>query len=393
MVGSMKVKVVTHPTGEQIPIILDNEGLPVPAPNEYLLSRRDKSTNTLVRNARELSILYKWLYREQIDLRKKLTDPISFNSAQINSVLVEQLRQDRAQSKAVSPITFNQRLTTVRQFINWYMSVLISQLPYSSNKFKSLSERKSVFNEWLSGSFISAPPSRKYLKKGLSEEESNFLMNILDPTSIHSFGNNEAVKYRNFISVGLMIYCGLRPGELLSLRVEDITIGSISSVSIVRRKPDLGDTRKPRPQVKRNGRLLPIENLELAKCLNEYIVDLREVLEDKSELESDYLILSDEGEPLSQASITQFFHLLRDKYSQNLPENLSAKSLRHTFSSRMEIAMRQAGLSEQRRREALAHLRGDSSLSSQDVYIAQAVEESAKEALRKYQCGLVKENN
>ncbi|WP_201606391.1 tyrosine-type recombinase/integrase [Psychrobacter okhotskensis] len=389
----MKVKVVTHPTGEQIPIILDYDGLPIPAPNEYLLSRRDKSTNTLVRNARELSILYKWLYREQIDLRKKLTDPVSFNSAQINSVLVEQLRQNREQSKAVSPITFNQRLTTVRQFINWYMSVLISQLPYSSNKFKSLSERKNVFNEWLSSSFISAPPSRKHLKKGLSKEESNFLMNILDPTSIHSFGINEAVKYRNFISVGLMIYCGLRPGELLSLRVEDITIGGISSVSIVRRKPDLGDIRKPRPQVKRNGRLLPIENPELAKCLNEYIVDLREVLEDKSELESDYLILSDEGEPLSQASITQFFHLLRNKYSQDLPENLSAKSLRHTFSSRMEIAMREAGLSEQRRREALAHLRGDSSLSSQDVYIAQAVEESAKEALRKYQCSLVKENN
>lgn len=389
----MKVKVVTHPTGEQIPIILDYDGLPIPAPNEYLLSRRDKSTNTLVRNARELSILYKWLYREQIDLRKKLTDPVSFNSAQINSVLVEQLRQNREQSKAVSPITFNQRLTTVRQFINWYMSVLISQLPYSSNKFKSLSERKNVFNEWLSSSFISAPPSRKHLKKGLSKEETNFLMNILDPTSIHSFGINEAVKYRNFISVGLMIYCGLRPGELLSLRVEDITIGGISSVSIVRRKPDLGDIRKPRPQVKRNGRLLPIENPELAKCLNEYIVDLREVLEDKSEIESDYLILSDEGEPLSQASITQFFHLLRNKYNQDLPENLSAKSLRHTFSSRMEIAMREAGLSEQRRREALAHLRGDSSLSSQDVYIAQAVEESAKEALRKYQCSLVKDNN
>lgn len=389
----MKVKVVTHPTGEQIPIILDYDGLPIPAPNEYLLSRRDKSTNTLVRNARELCILYDWLYREKINLREKLTAPVSFNSAQINSVLVEQLRQNREQSKAVSPITFNQRLTTVRQFINWYMSVLISQLPYSSNKFKSLSERKNVFNEWLSSSFISAPPSRKHLKKGLSKEESNFLMNILDPTSIHSFGINEAVKYRNFISVGLMIYCGLRPGELLSLRVEDITIGGISSVSIVRRKPDLGDIRKPRPQVKRNGRLLPIENPELAKCLNEYIVDLREVLEDKSELESDYLILSDEGEPLSQASITQFFHLLRNKYSQDLPENLSAKSLRHTFSSRMEIAMREAGLSEQRRREALAHLRGDSSLSSQDVYIAQAVEESAKEALRKYQCSLVKENN
>lgn len=392
MVELMKVKVVTHPTGEQIPIILDYDELPIPAPNEYLLSRRDRSTNTLIRNARELSLLYEWLYREQIDLRQKLTAPVSFNSAQINSVLVEQLRQNREQSKAVSPITFNQRLTTVRQFINWYMSVLISQLPYSSNKFKSLSERKSIFNEWLSNSFMSSPPSRKYLKKGLNNEESSFLINILDPTSINSFGTNEAVKYRNFISVGLMIYCGLRPGELLSLRVEDITIGAISSVNVVRRKPDIGDTRKPRPQVKRNGRLLEIGNLDLVKCLNKYIVDLREILEDKSDFESEYLILSDEGQPLSQASITQFFHLLRNKYNQDLPDNLSAKSLRHTFSSRMEIIMRASGVSEQKRREALAHLRGDSSLSSQDVYIAQAVEESARAALIKYQSTLVEES-
>ena len=57
MVELMKVKVVTHPTGEQIPIILDYDELPIPAPNEYLLSRRDRSTNTLIRNARELSLL------------------------------------------------------------------------------------------------------------------------------------------------------------------------------------------------------------------------------------------------------------------------------------------------------------------------------------------------
>ncbi|MBP2280187.1 integrase [Psychrobacter sp. PL19] len=386
----MKVKVVTHPTGEQIPIILDYEELPIPAPNEYLLSRRDRSTNTLIRNARELSLLYEWLYREQIDLRQKLTAPVSFNSAQINSVLVEQLRQNREQFKAVSPITFNQRLTTVRQFINWYMSVLISQLPYSSNKFKSLSERKSIFNEWLSNSFMSSPPSRKYLKKGLNNEESSFLINILDPTSINSFGTNEAVKYRNFISVGLMIYCGLRPGELLSLRVEDITIGAVSSVNVVRRKPDIGDTRKPRPQVKRNGRLLPIENPMLVYYLDRYIVEWRDFLEDKSDEESDYLIISDEGEPLSQASITQMFHLLRSKYIQDLPENLSAKSLRHTFSSRMERVMRENGMSEQRRREALAFLRGDSSLNSQDIYIAQEVEENARKALNEYQKNIIK---
>lgn len=54
--------------------------------------------------------------------------------------------------------------------------------------------------------------------------------------------------------------------------------------------------------------------------------------------------------------------------------------------------MRASGVSEQKRREALAHLRGDSSLSSQDVYIAQAVEESARAALIKYQSTLVEES-
>lgn len=103
MVDLMKVKVVTHPTGEQIPIILDYDGLPIPAPNEYLLSRRDRSTNTLIRNARELSLLYDWLYREQINLKEKLTAPVSFNYAQINSVLVEQLRKIENDPKLFHP--------------------------------------------------------------------------------------------------------------------------------------------------------------------------------------------------------------------------------------------------------------------------------------------------
>lgn len=68
-----------------------------------------------------------------------------------------------------------------------------------------------------------------------------------------------------------------------------------------------------------------------------------------------------------------------------MPEILTPKALRHTFSTRMERALREAGLEEDRRKQALAMLRGDSSLESQTVYIAQEIEDRARQALSDYQ--------
>ena len=64
---------------------------------------------------------------------------------------------------------------------------------------------------------------------------------------------------------------------------------------------------------------------------------------------------------------------------------------RHTFSSRLERGLRASGMDEQRRREALAVLRGDSSLNSQDTYIAQEIEEQAIKSLRYYQAEIMTE--
>lgn len=391
--GAMKIELVTHETGEQIPMMLDDSGMPVVLPNEFILARRSLSTNTLVRNLRELSVLYRWLDKSNCDLSTKLLAHNSFNEAELRGGLVEALRIDQANGRirVVAPNTFNQRLTTIRQFISWCIDVLISQLPLSSLDYERLRERKSFFLKMLDGSFMSATPMKKSLRKGLNELEVDFLLAVLHPDAEQGFGRDPAVKFRNYVSVGLMLFCGLRPGELLSLRVEDVQVGAISSIQVERRPSDPLDVRRPRPQIKRNGRLIPIESRQFAFALNEYIVTWREVLESKNNYESDYLILSDEGAPLSQSSITQFFQLLRTQYVDRLPENLTAKSLRHTFSSRLERVLRASGMDEQRRREALAFLRGDSSLDSQDIYIAQEVEEQAVKSLRRYQADMMSE--
>lgn len=389
----MRVELVTHESGEQMPILLDAAGMPVVLPNEFILSKRNLSANTLVRNLRELLVFYRWLDKSHIDLPAKLVSQYSFSEAELKGGLVEALRIDQVDGPvgAVSPNTFNQRLTTVRQFFGWCMDMFSSQLPMSSPDYERLRDRKSFILKTLDGCFMSAVPQRTRLRKGLSQAEVDFLLGVIQPDSPHAFGRNVAVKFRNYVSVGLMLFCGLRPGELLSLRVNDIQIGAISSVKVERRPPDKLDLRRPRPQIKRNGRIISIENRQFSSALNAYIVSWRDILEVANEIESDYLILSDEGVPLSQSSITQFFQILRQRYSDKLPDNFSAKSLRHTFSSLIEKTLRESGMEEQRRREALAMLRGDTSLRSQDAYIRQEVEEQAVSSLKRYQVGLFSE--
>lgn len=102
-------------------------------------------------------------------------------------------------------------------------------------------------------------------------------------------------------------------------------------------------------------------------------------------IEWDYLILNKDGKPLSIASITQYFQILKAKHAEFLPTSFSPKTLRHTFSSSMERLLREAGVEEDHRKKALAYLRGDSSLSSQDVYTFKETELEANKYLAQYQ--------
>lgn len=385
----MRVETISHSSGNQLPILLDEDGLPIPAPNEFVLSRRALATNTLTRNLNELAALYKWFSREGIDPVQRIASADSFKEAEIRGSLIEHLRRDLSNYRTVkklvvSPLTFNQRLTTVRQYLGWLYEIYLGSMPHSDLRYERIRDQKNRLMLWLESAFINAPPSNKGLAKGLSDNQVKFLIKILDPNESIFFGRDPAVRFRNYISIMIMLNYGLRPGELLSLRVQDIEFGAISAIRITRRPDDPQDVRRPRPKIKRNGRVLPIDNPDFARHLDAYIMTWRDLLEAKSDAASDYLILSDEGKPLSQSSITQFFQIIRNRFPNELPTNLTAKSLRHTFSSNMEKQLRELGVQEDKRAEALAYLRGDSSLTSQLTYIMQEIEEQANLAMKKY---------
>ncbi|WP_034379371.1 hypothetical protein [Herbaspirillum sp. CF444] len=124
------VEITNHPSGDQLPLLIDQDGQPIPWPNEFILGRRYLAANTLVRNLREIAIFWRWLEREQINLAEVVSGARRLGEAQISTSLIDFLRRDQNTAKKVRKISivpgsFNKRLITIRQFIDWCFDVEI----------------------------------------------------------------------------------------------------------------------------------------------------------------------------------------------------------------------------------------------------------------------------
>ncbi|ERV37560.1 hypothetical protein Q069_00059 [Pseudomonas aeruginosa BL15] len=382
----MVVETVRLQSGERLPMLLDEQGLPVPGPCEWMLVRRHLSYNSLTRNMNELAVMYGWFQRANIDLFERIRSAKRFSEAEVSS-LVECLRRpQQRQSKlvklAVTPDTANKRIGTAINHIVWCFDVVVTTEVLSDAKRDLINENRIfVVKYLLSARQKKDPPSKK--KKRLTVKQAQFLQDILDPDGGSDFGRDRTVKLRNFLAISLMLLLGLRVGELLSLRVSDIEFGSITAIRVIRRGPSLADPRERPPSVKRAGRVLPLDSPRIAMLLDDYIIDHREkcMLHGKAS-DTPFLFLSDDGSPLTSDALQKLCSELRSRYPKCLPPHLTTKALRHTFTDQIYIDLRKAGHPEDEITHILMDLRGDTATGSQDNYID--YQEAGREILRQY---------
>lgn len=394
----MQVRLVRHPSGQNLPILLGDDGLPVPLANEWVLQRRGLSPNTLTRNLRELAILFSWLQSLRIDFAACIAGERMFTEAELAGSLCEQLRvavnvpaaqvgvtyMGQAVTHPVSPRTYKLRLITVRQFMNFCFRIKIGSLASDDPAIIRITYHKDHVEKILSDQDISKPPENKSLTKGLRDHEIPALVWCVDFRNPQAYGVNDHVRFRNFIIVMIMLNFGLRPAEVLTLRVGDIEFGSVTALRVLRRTADPNDMRSPQPRVKRNGRDLIMQKPMLIRLIEEYIEVHREQVLERFDKDHDYLIVSDEGDPLHGNSVSQYFQIIREKFKDQLPSNLTPKMLRHTYSSRTERDLAARGIPEDERKQVLAYVRGDSNTESQNVYINEEIIRQATAVQSKY---------
>lgn len=366
-------------------MLLDEVGLPVVGPNEWILSRYQRSENTLRRNLGELAILYGWASRLGIDIDDRIASGRGFTEAEITGSLLLELRRDHSHRRvvkvAVSPSVQVQRVATCAAYLGWMLDAVTALTPRKDERSVLAGTKARLFKLFSDAMPSDAGSPKPAQERLLSETQRRFLISeLLAVDEQHGSVRKHAIRRRDNVAIMLMLICGLRVGEVLGMKVEDIQFGALTTVFVKRRPVDPDDPRMHRPLVKRRSRTLWLDP-KFADIVSDYILHGREDLLINARSDTDYLIVSDEGLPLSINRMYRICTALVRKFPGKLPSRLSPHSLRHSFSSDLEKALRENGIEEHRRRQHLALLRGDSSLESQDVYIAAEINEAANRAL------------
>lgn len=214
-------------------------------------------------------------------------------------------------------------------------------------------------------------------------------------------------RLRNAILFGLLRFTGMRIGELLSLRIEQIDLGDEPRVWVRRNHDDGWDPRRYQPVAKTKERPLPIPQA-LANQIDQYVMRVRAKIGPARR--HPYLLVTHHkgnawGQPLSLSAVgARIFDAMR-KVDPAFA-CIHPHAFRHHFNYELSVRIDQhnvkvrggdggghdAPISEAKELDIRAFLNGQRSKASGAVYNRRHTREASDRAARQVQAGLPRSN-
>lgn len=347
-----------------------SSGLPMYYPTLFLTTQiRNKGDafSTILAVASNLVMLLRFFESRGIDLEQRFLTKDFFKPHELDDLRdFAQRKQGKkplmatsnpwredAMIDTVANGTQHSRLTTFANYLRWYavhtlkaaeldvveqINAMAEQIkkrrPFKKNRGSELQDRS------------------------LSDFQLDALFEVIQPGS-ESNPFSIDVQRRNRLMILLLYYLGIRGGELLNIRIQDIDF-STNRIRIVRRADERADSRTNEPNAKTRERLLPLSESLVQELHNYIIQDRRKVRNAKR---NDYLFVTYKpgptvGNPISKSGYHKIFSVVRAVSPQLYAA--TGHSLRHTwnriFSERMDVMDEQ--VSEQRQEQLRSYLMG-----------------------------------
>ena len=399
------IKTVQMDGGERIPLLVDSHtGLGVFEVTAFSLSMRSKGNqvNTLLQAMAAVQFLYDGLDEYGINLMQRASANELLTLGEVESLVArcrfvrdELLKADLvARSSNVSAInhglgrsritgrrtatvtgaTTAIRLHYIIAYLNWFCDyVYLLRLPSNREEFQAVSTK--VIGA-IKNRIPTLPKARK--RKGLTTLQEQRLLAVTAVSSLENPWTNTFVRNRNSIIIRIMLAVGVRKGELLGLKVDDIDFGN-NTIFVARRPDDSEDPRIRQPQAKTASRILPIAST-LAQEIKKYMVGRNVIPKARKH---PFVFVSSTGAPIALNSIDALFSGLKEHFPELA--STSAHILRHTWNDRFS-EMVEGVMSEAEERQLRNYLMGWSDKSRMaENYTARYVEKRAKSALLKLQ--------
>jgi integrase len=320
----LTVEMTVLEDGERMPLLYRTSPYrPLVVPLLYIsIRRRYQKSRTLLRDVRALRALYHWCERVrriplELDdmLVRGTTLPASDMEAFVRWLRLGGLRRTQSKgnviraARVLAPVSLHNYVTPVRAFLLW---AAYRYRPERGRREKAdaLQAHTTLIEDTFAALKIRGRTPE--LEKGLEREQVTTLLEVAHPNHPDN-PFRRGLRQRNALMCELFYQTGIRRGELLKLKVEDLLIddGGNCFVRVHRRPDDPTDTRATEPGQKTDNRILSVHPL-LYDALIEYVREHRRPERDgrPMKLAHKFLFVSERGVPLAESEVNYLLQRL-----------------------------------------------------------------------------------
>lgn len=384
--------------GERYMLLVDESGMPLYYPTLYITTvvrGGSRAANTIQNALGAIKALYAWQHYYQIDLESRFACGELLEAREIHGLRdflqcslgaepqpekIISIDARARRPKIVSSKEHYARMTVIAG----YLGFLAAQLHHGSEESKKRIERM-VSQVRANRPKISSKSQRDRDEIHLDEDLLDRLDKALKPGSESNPVADYGVQVRNALMIAILRATGIRRGELLNLKVEDIDFSS-NSLSVVRRPDAKGDARAYQPVVKTRERTIPIDSL-LVERIYDYVVNHRRKV--ASAKKHGYLFVTHKvgptcGHPLSIAGFSKFMSEIK-KIASDF-EGVHAHALRHAWNYMFSKQSDEKGVTPEREQLLRSYLMGWSETSeTSGTYNKRHIKEEAGKSVLELQ--------
>ena len=398
-------------TGERLPLLCCADG-PLFEPTLFAVSLRAKSSaaNTIQQAMRSVAVLQQTLDRLGIDLNQRIQQEKYLTLNEVDQVVadaklqadeldkqpgpptiskprnvlsLEQARLNRTRTKPPGEVSSNTtaiRLFYIRAYLNWHVQVRALRLDTSLSMRADILELGKLVDKAIREKTPSVTGNSKGERLGLTVEAQQLLLKVIEPNHPLNPWASPLAKDRNALIVHMLLELGVRRGELLGIRTNDIRAQS-QEVNIELRLDDKDDPPLYEPNGKTKDRILAV-SAQLLLRIAKYVQGAR--YDVKPARKNPFLLVASTGQPLSISGFNKLFRPLQDATPEL--KMVIPHLMRHTFNDNMVGALESSGMEDAQIVETLCRLNGWSDKSNMPFkYTKRSEEAKANAGHRKYQ--------
>lgn len=406
------IKMAKFVDGERYPLLLGSDGIPDFYATLFATTQirnASKAANTIKANLDAIRVLYAWAEENDLELAYRLARRqfLSDQEAEsLRSFVQKTKRQPRKRAKSSAVVRLSSRalgkesarspvvvpdprvsrdtqyirLTYIAKFLEWMSQRLVER------NARQVDEASYEQIRRMSSRLLALRPPRPRqstlnARRGLNEGVQKQLLALVELGAEENPFQPE-VQRRNELIIWLLLFLGIRHGELLALKVSDFDFQR-NEVVIPRRSDDAEDPRANQPKAKTLDRRLP-----LAPALSDKVY--RYVMEDRHQIREarrhPFLLITHKkgrhlGLPLTSGGLQKVVARIRGAAGIDL-NSLCPHVLRHTSNDNFSRLADRQGIGEAQEQKMRCNLMGwKEGSGTAAIYTRRHTEEKAREAM------------